>query len=208
MSILIFLVIGIAIAAGTYFFLIKKKSTAPTYTPTAPGWQNDGGNVSVNADGSFHFGEPHYISRANGPLQPGQTITCRFRITGNGEFVASDPAEGPPCHVSLFFERAGDDRGDVVQYQFYRWFSHARAELTGAAEYTVSSELVQDQWGPVGGDGASNDPNLAAAGFADAMANAAVVGFTFGGQYFAGHGISVKPGTGAASFTLLDFSIG
>lgn len=201
---IIIAIIGVVVGGAAYFVLRKRKSSGGTgVVGPAPGggWVQQYGNVSVSSDGNFTFGEPHYITKSAPRLSPGQTITLRFRIDGAGEFVPCDPAEGPPCDVSLYMQKAGDNG-----LQLYgRWFGKARAILGAAQEYSVSSKLVVDEWGPVGGG--LTDPRAPEEGFADCLANAAVVGFTFGGEFFAGHGVKVKPGSGTASFTLLEYSI-
>ncbi len=187
-------------AVGAYFVFFRKKEASGTSvgTPSGDYWTGQYGNVTPDpATAAFTFGEPHYIVRAAPALAVGKTISMRFRIDGNAELVPTDSA--PPARVRLYIQRAGDNLSGAGPYQQYRYWSHDVA-ITAAAEYSLSATITPEAWTDVFGAQGSQFPD----GFAAALANAALVGFTFGGS-FAGHGVTAKNGT--ANFTLLDWSI-
>jgi len=203
------ILIGLALAAGVAFIIIKNRQSdsgggSAQAPPPQAGWQQQFGNVAVDpATGNFTFGEPHYIVRAAPKLQAGQTITMRFRIDGTGQLISVQ--DGGQASVTLYMQRAGDNLSGAGVYQQYRYFG-ATAQLNDTAEHTLSCQLNPDQWGDVFGQRGSYHP----AEFAACVANAAVIGFVFGnpGAGATGHGAAVKAGMGTASFTLLDFSVG
>lgn len=197
----------LAAGAALYFFVIKKKSNmtsasggnisyAPAPSPTgwmffySPGMTGDASDFNFPAvDGV------HYVGKATGgPLKPGATITMNFTISGTGTFAAMDPGEGPPCHVDLYFQHVNDDLSGQGPAQFYRWFSKAQAKPLAPGSFSITTTLDVANFVPVGGN-LSSGGITPDAGFADCLANAAFVGYTFGGQYFAGHGVAVTGGT-------------
>lgn len=202
--------LGFGTALLGYSMFIKAKGGSPAYIPPKPtttGWgfyYSPGMPQQMwdNGDGTFYFDFPskdgvHYVYRS-GSAQPGQTISMTFKIEGTGTFMSSDANEGPPCRVRLYIQRANDN----LSTEFYRWWAHATVDLA-PGEFTLSAPLVVDQWGSVGGGLPQwTDP---ATGFAQCLANLQNIGFTFGGQWFAGHGVYVSNGN--MRFTLKSYTI-
>lgn len=155
------------------------EGTPPTLTP------QPGGGYSVlipPAPGSIH-----YVSRTTSPLPAGATIRLSFLLTGTGIALPKAGTDTPPATVRLYFQRTGDDLSGRGQFEFFRWWSKP-INIAGDGSYNIAAALAPSEWTSVYGR-AGNDP---AAGtlFQDALNNAGQVGFTFGGQSFAGHGVT------------------
>src|SRR5262245_6631367 len=141
-----------------------------------------------------------YVVKTAPKLSLGQTISIKFTIEGYGTLVPTD--SDPPARVRLYLQRAGDNGSGAGPYQHYRYWGHPDVVLGAARDYEVSVELKPENWSDVFGASGNEHPQA----FADAVANAGVIGFTFGGM-FAGHGIYVKQGTGSVRFVLKEYSI-
>jgi hypothetical protein len=135
-------------------------------------------------------GSVHYVVKL-APSGRG-SITLQFAIEGQGELL---PTEGrSPAAVRLFLQRKGDNLSGQGVFQHYRWWS-PHLTLT-AGEHMLSHPLKPSSWTSVFG---KND----AEGFAAALANLDVVGFTFGGD-FAGHGVYA---VGDMTFIVRNFQV-
>jgi hypothetical protein len=151
-------------------------------------------------------GDVHYVvSAINLNISALKSVTVSGTITssGNPAYFPTDPAEGPPCKASVMLQQLGDNLSGVGNYQYYRWFSHITIPLVDGP-FRVTIPLTIDQWGPVGGPNNPPPTNTPAQGFAGALANLRNIGVTFGGQFFAGHGVSITQGS--ARFTCTAFN--
>jgi hypothetical protein len=154
------------------------EGTPPALTP------QPGGGYSVlipPAPGSIH-----YVTKATGPLPASGTVRLTFLLTGTGIAMPKPGTDTPPATVRLYFQRTGDDLSARGQYEFFRWWSKP-INIAGDGSYNIAAALAPSDWTSVYGR-PGTDP---AAGtlFQDALNNAGQVGFTLGGQSFAGHGV-------------------
>ena len=86
-------------------------------------------------------------------------------------------------------------------YQQYRYWGTTKADLLPGTQ-TLRIPLTPDNWSDVYGQNGAANP----AAFQAALDDLNVVGFTFGGQDFAGHGAYVR--SGVAHFTLKAYAVG
>lgn len=205
MQILVIIILLLAIAGLAYlslgagagligYSLLKAKGGAtPAYKPTAGGWSfvyspgmtGDASHFTFpNADGV------HYITTKAAGLALGKTITLRFNLSGDGALAVADPADIPPATVRLFIWGQGVND---------RWWIRAATNLVDG-DQTVSAVIDPANWGGVGGN-----PVVVQAPFESVISNPYAMGFTLGGQYFAGHGVYCP--VGSKTFTLLEYSV-
>lgn len=132
----------------------------------------------------------HYIVRKSEGLALGKTITLKFNISGDGELKVADPSDIPPATLRLFiWGKAIDDR----------WWGNPHINLENG-NLTLSIPIDPSRWTGVGGN-----PPVVQAPFESVIANPYAMGFTLGGQYFAGHGVYCPAGT--RTFKLLEYSV-
>jgi hypothetical protein len=99
-----------------------------------------------------------------------------------------NPCANPP-HVQLFLW--GTRNADS---EFARWWSHAGAHELSPGTILLSADLNDlTDWSSVYGKSADSSAE-ATAGF-DRARDSALIGLTFGGGCFAGHGVATKGGT-------------
>jgi hypothetical protein len=135
----------------------------------------------------------HYIS-----------VTMESAFTPGTQFIYSWNGDGNTCvydaHARVIIEQRHDTGG-----QYMRWWSNPLAyDLTTGGIQTVTTPLTSDQWSSVYGQ-FGNSNAQAAAGFVRALSNVGLLGLTFGGGCFFGHGVDVLAGT--ATFNLISFEI-
>ena len=151
-------------------------------------------------EGNWYFDFPsqngvHYVYKSAPAVKIGQTITMRFAITGNAQFI---PTEGTAtARVRLFLQQKGDTLAAAEPYK--RWWSLGYVELKNG-EFTLTATLSPEQWLSVFGKIGNEVP----AEFNNCISQLANIGFTFWGT-FAGHGVYVAGGS--ARFILKQFSI-
>jgi hypothetical protein len=175
--------------------------TSSTTWPTpSPGqWATAFGEKAIIGTTFNMPGPPgiHYVYTPAKSLAIGKTMTLTYTLTGNATFKPSDASDINPPTISLFIWRAGDNLTCAGTYAGYRQFLVARSNLQFGT-HTVSAVIEPANWtGCYGGEVAS--------AFTEAVANAAYMGFTLSGQYFAGHGVDVV--SGSATFTIDSFSV-
>jgi len=158
----------------------------PDSMPYAPGWTALY-SFGIQACDDFEFGELHYcVKRMN--AQVGQTVRMTFTLTGTGTLYPVEAADLPPATLRLFV--ATDPSG----YSSTRWWCPtSKTDMPGPGTYSVSC-VISSEWTGVGG-GMPTPP----------IGGINYVGFTTGGQYFAGHGVRVN---GQVHFTLNSFDVG
>lgn len=202
--------VGYGLLKTTAKFGSAAKSSSTTSGAVAPfGWsitnsRNMPTQMTQASDGSYFFDFPsmdgvHYVVEPAPRLQLGQLVTLTFNISGSGSVV---PVQGtPPAKVSLFMQRKGDNLTGSGPYQQYRYW-HTSADLV-AGDGTLSCTLTPDQWGDVFGKRGTDFQSQ----FEACVANAEMIGFTFGdpGAGATGHGAYAV--NGPARFTLKSFAI-
>lgn len=127
-------------------------------------------------------------------------VTITFKVESYAaQYVVIDPSDHPPATFHLFFEQKNDNLVNPngrwwadVSGDIYNFGSQDGQTLT----YTVP--LTPDLWGNVNGQ-------FDAQAFSAALNNIGWVGITFGGQYFAGHGVAIS--SGYARYILIDFRV-
>ena len=160
------------------------------------------GSVAGQRCDSFDFPGPgggaHYCTKAIG-LAQGQTITMTFTLTG-GSVLPVQADDIPPATTHLFLWRRNDPMTCTGAYQQYRWWSAAKADLMPGTQ-TISATLNPENWTDCYGRSGAQNP----AAFAAALSDLQGVGYTFGGQYFFGHGAYASQ---SAHFTLNSYATG
>lgn len=167
--------------------------------PRTAGWEigpiMDGQNFSKNCPAtftdSFVIGpcEPHYVTRATGPLIDKTQVRLRFRIEGDAlKGVKCDPAT-----LSLHF--SANVPGE--QWETGRWWASFATVTLTPGEYTVTAPF-SGRWTAVMTSNAHDSPEA----FKTALAKADRIGFTFGDCTGLGHGVR-----GQAKFTLLEWAV-
>jgi hypothetical protein len=158
----------------------------------------DGRNYSVGLPSvvvdSFEISptaEPHYVTKATGPLSDAAIIRFRYRIDG-----PADTTFTPCARVTPHFQKRGDD----WKTEGYRWWAtFAEGPLT-IGEHEIAAPLDGKWTGVYAGTTAETHP----AAFSSAKANAVRVGFTFGDCESSGHGAQADK---LVRFTILAFDV-
>jgi hypothetical protein len=148
----------------------------------------------------------------------GQTKPIAGNISATFQVVTSSPAvvfnynfePGNTCvypaHVRLILARndwAATGKKTPADYQNTRWWSNPiAAELVGGSTVQLNVPLAPEQWSNIYGETGTAEP----AGFNQALAKPGMVGFSFGGGCFFGHGVNVSGGT--AEFIVWGLAIG
>jgi hypothetical protein len=156
------------------------------------------GEWSLELPNSGTGGHVNYVQTPFNAANPPQDVTITFRVDSTTpEYAVSDPGDKLPATVRLFFEQQGDDLQDPNG----RWWANASTYNFGSNDgttITFTIPFTSDQWTNVDGQ---HDPQA----FADALNNIGWVGMTFGGQYFAGHGVALNGGS--AKYVLINYRI-
>ncbi len=190
----------------------KKDSTTPPppppnawqiqYSPGTPPYPETNGN-GFSLDFPTAAGASlHYVVRGQSGAIGGAMEAAINLIIPDG-VVLSPVGEGdiPPCKAVLYFQRRGDNMSGQGEYQFFRWWSKQSLPLTASWNGVMSVPLLVENWGSVMGVGASDAPGQ----FTAALADIQGVGMTFGGAYFAGHGLVAS---GASRIEVSAFNVG
>jgi hypothetical protein len=110
-----------------------------------------------------------------------------------------------PAHVRFLLQEKGDDLSGTNGKQYFRWWSNSVAYQLAPGSANLSASLADlSQWTSVFGEKATAN-SAATAGFKQAIANLANVGFSFGGGCFYGHGVRVSGG--GARFTVTSYAV-
>lgn len=179
--------------------------------PSVGQWVAYGAKEPPISNNSFDFPGPggiagyFYTQLPQVPKQ-GQILSLNFSIVGDDPVWENNPSggdTGPPT-MHLFLWRKGDDRscgGTAQQHDGrsqYRMFA-ARTPLVLGDNQTISAALDPAVW-----TGCYAEHSTAAQ-WLDLLNNLVGAGFTFGGQWFAGHGIYLSKGS--AKFTIKKFEV-
>ena len=179
--------------------IIRGRSLSPGM-PASP--RREDGRVFFDIPGPTpRAGHVHYVTRATGPLTRARRIVLRYRIDAEpGARILSQENPGQQGELTLYFQRRGDNWSARGRYGTYRWYAPAAtmAPLTpGVHEVVVPLDA---EWKSVHSATRTQAPEA----FADALANAARVGFVLGSRGGRGHGVFA---TAPARFTILDFRV-
>jgi hypothetical protein len=173
--------------------------------PNVGQWVTYGGNEPSVNNNSFAFPADggktiigYVYTQLSAVPKAGQTLTLNYSVSGNNPvWVSADKTDTVPPTMHLFLWRKGDNLGCAGAYNFYRLFADRTPLVLGDTQI-MSTTLDSTNW--IGCYGAVD-----AASFAGTLANLAGAGFTFGGQYFAGHGIYLSGGS--ATFKINSFNV-
>jgi hypothetical protein len=170
------------------------------------GWQIgpviDGVNYSkgVHIEGnSFTLSptaQPHYVTKASGPLKGKTAIRLRYRVEGDATIHGANCSTTSPSKVTIYFQREGDNWAKAG----YRWWAtFASKQLSGAGEYEITAPL-SGRWTDIESANAHDDNPL----FDRALEETARVGFTFANCTGYGHGAQA---TGPMQFTIVEYTV-
>lgn len=192
-------IIVILILAGVgfaiYWFAIRKKANEPVgATPpfVGSGWTFVYSKNIAGDPANFTFPQVdgvHYVCKAAQGIAMGKTITMTFSISGDGALLVADKTDTTPATVRLFLW------GQTVND---RWWGDVKTNLT-TGDHTVSILIDPAHWTGVGGT-----PTVVQAPFPTVISNPYAMGYTFGGQSFAGHGVYAN---GNVRFTLKSYVV-
>ena len=145
----------------------------------------------------------YFYTQFAAPPKAGQTLTITFNVRATNPVWQQRPASGgnsetdinpPTLHV--FPWRKGDNLSCQGGYADYRLFA-GRTPLVAGDNQTITVTLDAASWAGCYGKNPAN--------MQDILSNLLGVGVTFGGQWFAGHGIYLSGGS--ASFTVTRISV-
>jgi len=174
--------------------------------PRTTGWEigpvMDGQNFSKNCPttftDTFTIGpcEPHYVTRATGPLTGKTQVSLRFKLEGDKLHGASPECSKGPATLDLHF--SANVLGE--QWEVGRWWaSFAQVSNLSPGEYSVTAPF-SGRWTAVVTSNAHDSPEA----FKTALAKADRIGFTFGDCTGRGHGVASH---GQTRFTLLEWAV-
>jgi hypothetical protein len=153
---------------------------------------------------SFEFpndssgGHVNYVETPFNSTTPLHNLTVTFMVEDDAaQWVVIDTTDHLPATCRLMIEIQNDDLSDPNG----RWWAQASMYDLGSEDnqtLTISIPLTSDQWTNVVGE---HD----AQAFTQALANIGWVGVTFGGQFFAGHGVAIS--SGSAKYVLINYTV-
>jgi hypothetical protein len=168
---------------------------------------NNGVAFNFPVEDGTHPRVDYFWSSETKPLSG--TITTSFQIATSSPSVVFNYVFEPtntcsyPAHVRLLLAAKGFNNLSSPNYVNDRWWSNPTAALlVGGSTVTLTVPLTPDQWSNVNGQFGTAQP----AGFANALQHPAMLGFSYGGGCFFGHGVNVSGGT--AQFFVGGYSIG
>jgi hypothetical protein len=181
--------------------------TSPWSTIPIPGagqWVDFGRNEPTISNGAFTFPGPsgvagYFYTKPPATIARGQMVTLVYSIDGSTPvWGVSDTTDVPPATMHLFLWRSGDDLSCNGAMASYRFWAPSGVTLKPGDNQTLSSVLEPSVWTNCYGQRDTN-------GFAGALENAMGIGFTFGGQNFAGHGVYLS--SGSATFKVNSYTV-
>ncbi len=165
-----------------------------------------GSHPSSDPDGAWSFNFPSYqagghVNYVETPFTatvPLHSVSVVFEVESDApQYVVIDTTDHLPATCRLMIEQKNDNLADPNG----RWWANASIYNLGSQDNQILSftiPLTSNIWSNVNGQ---QDANA----FAAALANIGWVGVTFGGQYFAGHGVAISGGT--AKYVLINYSV-
>jgi hypothetical protein len=170
---------------------------------------HDNTGCSTSDDQAVTCSAAHYVTKLWSRPAAQVTLTATVTLEARAAFSfqtqnTNQPGGGcaAPPNVKILLEAANDDLSTPT----LRWWSNPIAiDLTQAAAsdtpVTITVPVTPDQWSNVAGQFGIANPMA----FALVANNPGIVGITFGGGCFAGHGVYAMGG--AATFTLKSFNV-
>ena len=143
-----------------------------------------------------------YVTCPYGSLAGKKLLRLKYRVTADAAArIVAATAEGGPSILTMYFQRSGDDWSGGGAFDGYRWW-HKPSQVMPIVpgDYEIVAPLDAG-WTGVERYTQAAQPQA----FADALNDAAVVGFTFGGGSGLGHGVYADGGE--AMFVVLSFSV-
>ena len=125
-------------------------------------------------------------------------------------YFSDDPGNCNPavsaCAPALVWLLIDSQADKTIPFSYQRWWYHGEqfALVNGALPRTITAPLVPAMWSSVYGE-YGNSSAAALDGWTKALKAVTQLGVTFGGGYFAGHGVNVSGGP--ATFSILGYSI-
>ena len=163
--------------------------------PAAPQAVGNGFRLDFPVAGSLHYVVRGHAGAIKGVITADIEIVVPEGVT----FTPQDAGEGPPCKMTFYFQRRGDDL--TASKPYHRWFSSQNVPLVNTPAASVSIPLDPALWGSVFGKKGNEVP----AEFAAALADVQGVGVTFSGKHFAGHGVTASS---ASHIIVSSFNVG
>jgi hypothetical protein len=210
--------VQVSMAASAWQF---QYSTNISKNPTAVSATTWEFNLPVNPSNNDGV---HYLVTTPPVLAGKNTLTMSGLIkSGAGiMFVPLTEAghvdtSGARASCGFYFEEAGDNLSGAVEngqnYAYYRWWSHSGRVVLANGYFSVMASLTSlSDWSSVFGEFANAETSTEAGSpttprrvFAQALANPAYIGITWGGQFF-GHGV-IATGDGPATFQMNSFFV-
>jgi len=163
-------------------------------------------NPSSDPDGAWSFDFPSFqagghVNYIESPFQatiPLHSVSVVFKVESEApQYVVMDTTDHLPATCRLMIEQQNDNMSDPNG----RWWANASIYNLGSQDNQIISFTIpftSDQWTNVIGQ-------ANASAFAAALSNIGWVGITFGGQYFAGHGVAIRGGS--SKFVLISYSV-
>lgn len=160
------------------------------------------------ANGGFYLNFPDhltgkyvgYLTTSTCSIYGASVLTATLQVLTTGAPVFMYDSEignacPSPSKVRAYFQSGGPG-------EFDRWWANPISYQLAAGMVTLTVPLTPDQWSSLYGRLGNFSPE-ATAGFIHAQQNPQLIGFTFGGGCFFGHGVDVLGGT--AQFQLLNY---
>lgn len=203
-----------ALAAAVIFALAGCSGGGPKDTSAIWAIQYSAGmpETATTQGSGFRFDFPAAGGHVNYLVHENPPLVGRFAM--NGEVVASadtvfryDTNANNTCpgtaNTRFYFQRRGDDMSGNGVMQYYRWWATNLLTLA-PGPFSIATALEPGNWSSVFGVRGDATPESLAA-FNAAKADPIVMGLTFGGGCFAGHGVYISPGS--ASFAVSRFVV-
>ncbi|MDX6384390.1 MAG: hypothetical protein QOK48_1963 [Blastocatellia bacterium] len=136
----------------------------------------------------------------------GKTVSARVGVSGaTAQFTYYGTCGTRPANVRLYFETNTSGKFEETDYWWSNPMSYDLEDLKASDQTLLANFFDPNQWSDFYGH-LGSDPAYTAA-FNNAVKDVQFVGVSFGGGCFFENGVGVQPGTGSASFRLMDFTV-
>src|SRR5258706_11581916 len=191
------------------FVFLAASLGAQTFLPldvgswTLSGIQKPPKLQAINGALAFDFGKKignaaNYLTTGTAPFGTVSAISFTVQVLTTGSPIFQYDTERTntcifPAHARMYFEADSsvwtNSAGDT-----FRWWANPIAVALGPGMVGITVQLRPDQFSTVFGRFGNSDAE-SLAGFQASLSNTALIGLTFGGGCFFGHGGYVKGGT-------------
>jgi hypothetical protein len=152
-----------------------------------------------------YFWSDHHRSMSGVVTATFQVVTSNPAVRFNWK-LDDDNTCSTTAHVRLILARNDWDKKNNPDLANTRWWSNPIAyELVGGSAIQLQVPLTPDQWSNIDGQFGTAGANTVS-GFAEALKHPGMLGLSFGGGCFFGHGVNVSGGK--AQFLLWGLSSG